>query len=114
MTLRRRSQGEPTASRLATGAGNRYDYWRVAVDAWREHPLTGVGAGGYDKPYFAHRTTAEDIRQPHSLPLQVLAELGIVGGAAARGRPARDRAPARGGGSAPAAASRSSSRRSAS
>ena len=39
-----------------------------------------MGAGGYDKPYFAQRTTSEDIRQPHSLPLQVLAELGIVGG----------------------------------
>ena len=72
-------QGEPTASRLATGAGNRYDYWRVAVDAWRAHPVAGVGAGGYDKPYFEQRTTSEDIRQPHSLPLQVLAELGIVG-----------------------------------
>ena len=73
-------QGEPTASRLATGAGNRYDYWRIAVDAWRANPIAGVGAGGYDKPYFAQRTTSEDIRQPHSLPLQVLAELGIVGG----------------------------------
>ncbi len=73
-------QGEPTASRLATGAGNRYDYWRIAVDAFRAHPLVGVGAGGYDKPYFAQRTTSEDIRQPHSLPLQVLAELGLVGG----------------------------------
>jgi UDP-N-acetylmuramyl pentapeptide phosphotransferase/UDP-N-acetylglucosamine-1-phosphate transferase len=73
-------QGEPTASRLITGAGNRYDYWRIAVGEWRAHPLTGIGAGGYDKPYFAHRTTAEDIRQPHSLPLQVLAELGLAGG----------------------------------
>jgi len=73
-------QGEATASRLASGAGNRYDYWRIAVDAWQAHPLAGVGAGGYDKPYFAQRTTSEDIRQPHSLPLQVLAELGIVGG----------------------------------
>ncbi len=73
-------QGEPTASRLATGAGNRYDYWRIAVDAFQAHPLLGVGAGGYDKPYFAQRATSEDIRQPHSLPLQVLAELGLVGG----------------------------------
>jgi len=72
--------GEPTASRLASGAGNRYDYWRIAVDAWQTHPIAGVGAGGYDKPYFAQRTTSEDIRQPHSLPLQVLAELGIAGG----------------------------------
>ena len=72
-------QGPAPVSRLASGAGNRYDYWRVAVDAWLEHPLAGVGAGGYDKPYFANRTTIEDIRQPHSLPLQVLAELGILG-----------------------------------
>lgn len=72
-------QGEPTASRLASGAGNRYDYWRVAVGAWRERRLAGVGAGGYVVPYFARRTTAEDIRQPHSLPLQVLVELGLVG-----------------------------------
>ena len=72
-------QGEPTASRLSTGAGNRYDYWRIAAHAWRSRPLVGVGAGGYDKPYFLERATSEDIRQPHSLPLQVLAELGIVG-----------------------------------
>ena len=74
-------QGEPTASRLATGAGNRYDYWQIATDAWRANPIAGVGAGGYDKPYFEQRTTSEDIRQPHSLPLQTLAELGIAGGA---------------------------------
>ena len=69
-----------TTSRLASGVGNRYDYWRVALDAWQAHPLAGVGAGGYDKPYFAHRATAEAIRQPHSLPLQVLTELGLAGG----------------------------------
>jgi tetratricopeptide (TPR) repeat protein len=74
------AQGEATASRLASGAGNRYDYWRIALDTWWADPLAGVGAGGYDKPYFARRATSEDIRQPHSLPLQVLAELGIAGG----------------------------------
>ncbi|MDP1849670.1 MAG: O-antigen ligase family protein [Solirubrobacteraceae bacterium] len=73
------SGGAP-ASRLQSGAGNRYDYWRVAVEVWREHPAGGVGAGGYDKAYFARRATIEDIRQPHSLPLQVLAELGVAGG----------------------------------
>ena len=99
-------QGEPTASRLATGAGNRYDYWRVAVDAWRSHPIAGVGAGGYDKPYFAQRTTSEDIRQPHSLPLQVLAELGIVGGCCSPPACCLSR-PGRGGGSVTARGRRS-------
>ncbi|MDX6691739.1 MAG: hypothetical protein QOG15_3196 [Solirubrobacteraceae bacterium] len=73
------AEGGPTASRLATGAGNRYDYWRIAVHAFRSHPVAGVGAGGYDKPYYALRTTSENIRQPHSLPLQILAELGVLG-----------------------------------
>jgi UDP-GlcNAc:undecaprenyl-phosphate GlcNAc-1-phosphate transferase len=68
-------------NRLVSGAGNRYDYWRVAVDAFRDHPLDGVGAGNYDRPYFQARKTTEDVRQPHSLELQVLSELGLVGGA---------------------------------
>ena len=37
-------------------------------------------AGNYDWLYFLRRRTNEDIRQPHSLPLQALGELGIVGG----------------------------------
>ena len=72
--------GAATTSRLQSGAGNRYDYWRVALDVWRDHPVGGAGAGGYDRAYFARRATIEDIRQPHSLPLQVLAELGTAGG----------------------------------
>ncbi|MEY2534908.1 MAG: UDP-GlcNAc:undecaprenyl-phosphate/decaprenyl-phosphate GlcNAc-phosphate transferase, partial [bacterium] len=67
-------------SRLASGAGARYDYWRVAWEAFKDRPLLGVGAGNYDRPYFRARRTGEDIRQPHSFPLQALSELGIVGG----------------------------------
>src|SRR5215207_8679437 len=69
---------QPT-SRLVTGSGNRYDYWRVAWAAWKEAPVRGVGAGNYDRPYFARRATTEDIRQPHSVELQLLSELGLVG-----------------------------------
>jgi UDP-GlcNAc:undecaprenyl-phosphate GlcNAc-1-phosphate transferase len=71
--------GEQTASRLLSGAGNRYDYWSIAADTWQEHPLLGVGAGNYDEPYFLARGTSEDIRQPHSLVLQALSELGLPG-----------------------------------
>jgi cytochrome c-type biogenesis protein CcmH/NrfG len=67
-------------SRLASGAGARADYWRVAWHAFLDKPLTGVGAGNYDRPYFKARQTAEDVRQPHSIEFQALAELGLVGG----------------------------------
>ena len=66
-------------SRLASGAGNRYDYWRIAWSAFEDAPVGGVGAGNYDRPYFAGRTTTEDIRQPHSIELQALSETGVIG-----------------------------------
>jgi UDP-GlcNAc:undecaprenyl-phosphate GlcNAc-1-phosphate transferase len=76
-------QGSGVASadttRLASGAGTRYDYWRIAWGAFRERPVLGVGAGNYDRPYFERRATTEDVRQPHSVELQALSELGLVG-----------------------------------
>jgi tetratricopeptide (TPR) repeat protein len=71
--------GDGGATRLASGSGNRYDYWRVAVDVWRDHPVAGVGAGNYEQEYFLRRRTTEDVQQPHSLELQVLSELGLAG-----------------------------------
>jgi UDP-N-acetylmuramyl pentapeptide phosphotransferase/UDP-N-acetylglucosamine-1-phosphate transferase/tetratricopeptide (TPR) repeat protein len=68
-------------TRLLSGAGNRYDYWRIAWDLWKEHPLAGVGAGGYASFYYQRRATTEDIQQSHSIELEVLSELGLVGGA---------------------------------
>jgi UDP-GlcNAc:undecaprenyl-phosphate GlcNAc-1-phosphate transferase len=67
-------------SRLLTGSGGRYDYWRIAVKTWREHPVAGLGAGGYSLPYFQQRRTSEAVRQPHSIELEMLSELGLVGG----------------------------------
>jgi hypothetical protein len=66
-------------SRLLSGAGNRYDYWRIAWRLWRRHPLGGVGAGNYPRGYYELRATTEDVEQPHSLELAVLSELGLVG-----------------------------------
>jgi hypothetical protein len=66
-------------TRLLSGAGNRYDYWRIAWRLWKQKPLLGVGAGNYPRPYFERRATIEDVQQPHSLVLQVLCELGLVG-----------------------------------
>jgi O-antigen ligase len=96
---------EGAGSRFLTGGGNRYDLWRAAVLEARRHPVAGVGAGNYATGYFRERRTTEPVRQPHSLELQTLSELGVVGGLAlavfllallgAGVRPARS-APARG------------------
>jgi UDP-GlcNAc:undecaprenyl-phosphate GlcNAc-1-phosphate transferase len=67
-------------SRFLSGGGNRYDYWRIALDEFGDEPVRGVGAGSYQFAYFEERRTPEDIRQPHSLELQTLSELGLVGG----------------------------------
>jgi len=66
-------------SRLLSGGGHRYDYWRIAWHVWEEHPVLGVGAGNYARSYYQQRATTEDIRQPHSIELQALSELGLVG-----------------------------------
>lgn len=69
-------------ARFLSAGGNRYDYWRIAARQFRDHPVRGVGAGNYDRTYFVERATSEDVRQPHSIQLQTLAELGLLGGIA--------------------------------
>jgi len=71
--------GDSHSTRFLSGGGYRYDYWRVAWLEFKDAPLRGQGAGNYDDLYFRERRTSEDIRQPHSLPMQTLAELGLVG-----------------------------------
>jgi O-antigen ligase len=67
------------ASRLVTLQSNRYAYWRVALKAFEAEPLRGVGAGGWSVYWLRDRTVAEAAKDAHSLPLQTIAELGLVG-----------------------------------
>jgi O-Antigen ligase len=67
------------ASRLVTLRSNRYAYWRVALRAFGDEPLRGVGAGGWSVYWLRERTVSEAARDAHSLPLQTLAELGVIG-----------------------------------
>lgn len=57
----------------------RYDYWRVAVDAFEEKPITGIGAGNYQDAYTLHRHEPKQSRYAHNIWLRVLSETGIVG-----------------------------------
>ena len=102
-----RSTGTPTAgadpARLASAQSNRYAYWRVALDAFADHPLAGVGSGGFRVEWLRERDVVEPARDAHSLYLETAAELGLVGllllGTAIAGGGARRRgAPPRRGG----------------
>lgn len=64
---------------LALGGGYRYDLWRIALDEFAAAPLSGVGAGNFSDQYYKRRHQLEDVTVPHSLELQMLAELGIGG-----------------------------------
>ena len=75
------SSAAAAQTRLLSGAGNRYDYWRIAWHVFTAHPVAGVGAGGYTVAYSKERRTTEAIENPHSIELELLAELGLVGGA---------------------------------
>ena len=66
-------------NRFLDAGGFRYDLWRIAVDEFRDNPLGGVGAGSYDSSYYRLRHNPQSVIQPHSLELQMAAELGIFG-----------------------------------
>jgi hypothetical protein len=67
------------SSRLVTLQSNRYDYWRVALRAFGTEPLYGVGAGNWNVYWLRWRTIDEGAQDTHSLPLQMMAELGLLG-----------------------------------
>src|SRR5579884_107528 len=67
------------ASRYTSLESNRYAYWRVALRAFEDEPVRGVGAGGWAVYWLRYRPFAEYAQDAHSLPLQTLAELGLVG-----------------------------------
>ncbi len=67
------------ASRLTTLQSNRYAYWRVALRAFGDEPLRGVGAGGWAVDWLRWRPIDEGAQDAHSLYLQTAAELGLVG-----------------------------------
>ena len=68
------------ASRFTYAGGlNRSDFWRVALDQAADAPLAGGGAGSFRSRYLLERETYEAPRDAHSLPLEILGELGAVG-----------------------------------
>ncbi|HEU4707577.1 MAG TPA: O-antigen ligase family protein [Solirubrobacterales bacterium] len=63
----------------SVGGENRYEFWRSALDENATRPLTGTGSGSFELWWARHATTSEPVHDTHSLYLQTLGELGIVG-----------------------------------
>lgn len=70
---------ESAATRFTDAGGYRYDLWRIAFKELKQHPLGGLGAGNYDAEYYRLRRNPQYVIVPHSLELQMAAELGVGG-----------------------------------
>lgn len=61
-----------------TGSG-RYQFWGAALDAFASKPVLGIGAGNYELWWNTHASIPVVTLDAHSLYLETLAELGVVG-----------------------------------
>jgi len=65
---------------LLSGNGSgRWQFWGAALDQWQEAPLAGQGSGSYEAWWAQQGTLVTFIRDAHSLYLEALGELGVVG-----------------------------------
>jgi O-Antigen ligase len=66
--------------RLSKASGeSRYQFWSSAVREMQSKPLTGTGSGTFEFWWTRDGDTADVVQDAHSLYLQTLGELGIVG-----------------------------------
>jgi hypothetical protein len=68
-----------TNTHFDTVGSGRYDIWRSALEAFRAHPVGGLGQDNFGDWYLRHRNTPEEPLWTHSLELRLLASTGIVG-----------------------------------
>jgi O-antigen ligase len=62
------------------GRGNiRWSYWNAALHDYAAHPVLGSGAGSFGRYWAEHKTTKLGALDAHSLFVESLAELGLVG-----------------------------------
>jgi len=56
---------------------SRGDYWRVALAAWKERPLTGTGAGTFQYTWLENRPDFKVVKQVHNVYLEQGTETGL-------------------------------------
>lgn len=70
---------ETGSSHLLSLGSNRYDFWRVSLGGFADHPLAGIGGRGFGAYYLQHTRSNETPVRAHSLPLDTMLETGAVG-----------------------------------
>jgi hypothetical protein len=73
------SSGSSYFRLLSVAGSHRYQYWQVALHAFESSPWKGIGPGTFQFYWAQHQTLGEYVLNAHSLWLETLAELGIVG-----------------------------------
>ncbi len=77
---RRPGGGEDLGERLFDFSANgRVETWRVAWDEWEANRVIGTGAGTYWQSWAADRPIGLEVQDAHSLYIETLGELGVVG-----------------------------------
>jgi hypothetical protein len=72
--------GESRGKQLLDFSGSgRYQFWESAVDANETDPLVGIGPGTFEYWWAEHGSYHAPVRDAHSLFIETLGELGIVG-----------------------------------
>jgi O-Antigen ligase len=64
---------------LSADSENRWVWWKEAADAIAARPIAGWGAGSFGVVHLLYRRNTLSVQQPHSVPLQFLAETGVIG-----------------------------------
>ena len=74
------SESDFVRAHLLSGNGSgRWQFWSAAVDEFESRPVIGRGGGSYEAWWAQHGTIPYFVRDAHSLYLETLGELGIVG-----------------------------------
>jgi O-Antigen ligase len=72
-------QGFVSAHLLSGSGSGRWQFWTAAVDEWKSALVVGRGAGSYQAWWAQHASFPYYVRNAHSLYLETLGDLGLVG-----------------------------------
>jgi hypothetical protein len=73
------SPGQGSGRLFSVAGQNRFAYWEAAIDQNATDPLIGTGSGTFEYWWARNRDSTDVVSDTHSLYMQTLGELGIVG-----------------------------------